>query len=128
MATTGSYENGWFKITLADTGAAAGDLAAVLNPEGVALVIDRAVLNITTGSTGASTIDIGVAANATTSNDTLLDGMSGATAGVYDNIENQGTNGDSAVIWAADGYVTASEASGDTTGLVGELWLKYSAR
>lgn len=127
MATTGSYENGWFKITLADTGAAAGDLCAVLNPEGVALVIDRAVLNITTGSTGASTIDIGVASTVA-SNDTIIDGISGATAGVYDNIENQGTNGDSAVVWAADGYVTASEASGDTTGLVGELWLKYSAR
>lgn len=126
MATTGAFENGWFKIDLSATAGAAG-CVAVLNPEGAALVIDRAVLNVTTASTGACTLDVGVAATAI-SNDTLLDGMSVATAGIFDNIENQGTNGDSAVIWAADGYVTATEASGAIAGLVGELWLKYSHR
>lgn len=128
MATTGSYDGGFFNVALADTGAAAGDLAAVLNPEGVDLIVTYAALNITTGSTGASTIDMGIAANATTSSDTLIDGRSGATAGVFDNIEHAGTNGGTGVVWGASQYLTASEASGDTTGLVGEVKLKFYPR
>lgn len=128
MATTGTYDGGYFRIELDDTGAAAGDLAAVLNPEGVELVIEYAALNITTASTGASTIDMGIAANATTSNDTLIDGRSGATAGWFDNIEHAGTNGGTGVRWGASQYLTASEASGDTTGLVGEIVLRFAAR
>jgi len=128
MATTGAFDKGWFKITLANTGAAAADMASVLNPEGVALVITRAVLNITTASTGASTIDAGVGSSASTLYDTLIDGRSGATAGVFDNVEDAGTNGEFTLLWPADQYVTVSEASGDVAGLAGELWLQYYPR
>ncbi len=128
MATSGNYEQGGFRIALADTGAAAGDLAAVLNPTGEAVIITRCIVNITTGSTGASTLDIGIAANGTTLNDTLVDGLSGATAGVYDNIEHGGSNGLAVKLWGATEYLTASEASGDTTGLEGELIVQWLTR
>lgn len=128
MATTGAFESGGLRVALAAAGVTAGDVASVLNPEGVALIITRAILDITTGSSGASTLDVGVAANATTSADNLIDGRSGATAGAYDNIEDGGTNGLACRVWGATEYVTVSEASGDVTGIAGELILQYIRR
>lgn len=64
------------------TGAAlhAANLTAWTAP--AAAVILRVLLDITTASTGASTIDIGyTAVGATTSSDTLLDGISGTPGG-----------------------------------------------
>jgi len=90
-------------------------------------LITRLVLDVTTKSTGAATLDIGVAANATTLNDTLIDGLSVATAGTYDNIENQGTNGVSSKKIAAGEYVTASMASGDPAGMVATVYVEYVA-
>ena len=66
------------------------------------------------------------AASATTSSDDAIDGLSGATAGTFDNIENQGTNGKSALKVAAGKWITASEASGDVTGLVGYAYIHYN--
>ncbi len=122
MATTGSYDSGFLRVALTDAGDAAGDVASIANPEGVSLIITRAVLNITTGSTGASTLDVGVAANATTSADNLIDGQSGATAGAFAEV---GTNGKRAMKWGATEYVTVSEASGNVDGIAGELLLQY---
>lgn len=117
------YQGHWVKLKVSGVGVAAGDCGSLLNPLGRRLLITRAILDITTQSTGASTVDIGVAADATTLNDTLIDGLSGATAGTFDNIENQGTNGDSCIPWGATSYITVSEASGDVTGLVGDLYV-----
>lgn len=128
MATTGSYDQGGFRIALANTGAAAADMCSVLNPEGVDLIVVRCIVNITTASTGASTIDAGIGASASTLYDTLIDGLSGATAGVYDAIENGGTNGDACQLWPAGQYLTCSEASGDVAGLVGELIVQWITR
>ena len=128
MATTGSYDAGALRVTLTAAGTTAGDVASIANPEGAAVIITRAILNITTASTGASTLDVGVAANATTSADNLIDGRSGATAGTFDNIEDGGTNGLATKVWGASEYVTVSEASGDVTGIAGELLIQYVTR
>lgn len=112
-------------VELADTGASAGDIAAVANPEGVPVHITRAILYLTTESTGASTLNVGVAANGTTGSDNLIDGVSGATAGAYDNLKDGGSNGKGGQLWGASEYVTASESTGDTTGLEGYLCLEY---
>jgi hypothetical protein len=90
-------------------------------------LITRLVLDVTTKSTGAATLDIGVAADATTLNDTLIDGLSVAATGTFDNIENQGTNGVSAKKIAAGSYVTASMASGDPAGMVATVYVEYVA-
>lgn len=119
------FQNGSARVALDDTGAAAGDIASVANPEGVTCIIERAYLLIETPSSGASTIDVGVGASATTSYDNLIDGVSGAAAGVFSNLKNAGSNGKADQLWTASQYITASEASGDTTGLAGWLIVDY---
>jgi hypothetical protein len=123
--TTGAFDQGAFRIQLGNAGAAGGDMASVLNPFGEAVIITERILNITTQSTGASTIDVGVGASATTAYDTLIDGQSGAAAGVF---AEYGTNGKRAVLWPTDQYLTVSEASGDVSGLAGELIIRTLPR
>lgn len=110
-------------LTAAGTNAVGGVLK-LANPEGVALIVTRLILDITTASTGAATVDAGIAADATTGSDTLIDGLSVATAGVYDNVENQGTNGKAAVKWPTTGYLQIT-ASADTAGMVGYAYIEY---
>lgn len=110
------------------TGVAAttgGAIAAVPNPEGVAIIVTRAVLERRVKSTGAATADIGVAANATTSADNLLDGVNvAATESVEDNVKNGGTNGLAAKKWGATEYITVT-GSATTVGLSGKLRIQY---
>lgn len=110
-----------FKLAVT-AGDGAGVIAEAANPFGYDVIITNAVLDITTQSTGASTLDIGVAAT-DTSNDSLLDGVSGAAAGRFNNVNNAGTNGKSGVLWTSSTYLTVAEASGDVTALVGTLYV-----
>lgn len=102
-----------------------GQVVAIANTEDTAVIVKRAVLHVKTASTGACTLDIGIAADATTSSDNLMDGLStaGVPVGIYDNIENQGSNGRSSVYWPSGSYLTASVASGDANGLVADLYV-----
>lgn len=113
------------KVALA-AGASAGGVVALANPLGVALIILRVLLRVTTIATVAATVDAGVAANATTLSDNLIDGLDvNAATGLFDNIEDKGTNGKARQVWGATQYVTVSKASGAVTGLVGELYIEY---
>lgn len=98
------------------------------NPEGAAIIVLRATLNITTQSSGASTMDVGVTAvSATTSSDTLLDGVSGAAAALCDSMDatlDSGANAKAQGL-ASGKWVTVAEASGDVTGLVATLLIEY---
>lgn len=100
-----------------------GAVASIANPFGFDVFIVRSVLDVTTVSTGAATLDIGVAANGTTSNDTLIDGKDvNAATGTFDNITDKGTNGKATKKWSTSQYVTAT-ASATVAGLVGTLTL-----
>ncbi len=111
------------KVALANVDTAGGVFA--FSP-GVACFVERVVVNRTTASSGACTIDIGIAANATTLNDTLMDGLNAnATAGISDNINDAGTNGKARQLMSATQYVTASVASGASAGLVGFAYIHY---
>lgn len=102
-----------------------GDALGLANPEGVALLITRFVLRITTEATGAANVDAGVAADGTTSADDLLDGQDvGSAAVVLDNIDDQGTNGQSVLEWGATEYVTVTP-SATLAGLVGTYYIEY---
>lgn len=93
-----------------------------------AAIILRVIFNITTASTGASTIDIGyTATTATTTSDTLLDGVSGATIAIFDSMNAALDSGANALaqLAASGKWITMDEASGDTTGLVGVLYIQY---
>jgi hypothetical protein len=120
-----SEQNGAYKVAIAGDGDTAGDVLSLANPEGADLIITRLVIQVTTASTGACTVDAGVAADGTTSADNLIDGLSMAATGVFDNIEDQGTNGKSAKLWGASQYLTISRASGASAGLVGDAYIQY---
>lgn len=120
-----SEQKGAYKAALtAVTGTAVGGALKLLNPEGADLFITRLILDITTGSTGAATVDAGVDDDGATNSDTLIDGKSVQTAGVFDNIEDQGTNGKSTVKWPA-GYYLVITASATLAGLVGNAYIEY---
>lgn len=120
-----SAQSGAYKVALtAVTGTAVGGALKLQNPEGADLIITRFILDIITASTGAATVDAGVDDGGDVNSDTLIDGQSVATAGVFDNIENQGTNGKSAVDWPAGQYLVVT-ASATLAGLVGNAYIEY---
>jgi hypothetical protein len=120
-----SAQTGSLKVALtAATGTTAGGVLKLENPEGVDLLITRFVLNVTTKSTGAATVDAGVNSDGSASNDTLIDGLSVATAGVYDNLGSGGSNGKAIVRWPAGHFVVVT-ASATTAGMVGDAHIQY---
>ncbi len=121
-----SEQKGAYKIALAalDTG---GGVLSLLNPEGEDLIITRLVLDVTTKTAAACTLDGGVGAAATTVYDNLIDGLDvNAATGVFGNIDDQGTNGQSVVRWESDEYLTISMKTGAAAGLVGNAYIEYT--
>lgn len=119
------------KVTLSDSGSSAGDIFSWQNPHGAAIFVDRVVLDVTTEADGAANIDVGTASDASSSSDNLLDGQDiGAAAATFDNIDDQGTNGQSVQRMDANGGTTdhvTGTASSDPSGLVGAVYIYYSA-
>lgn len=107
----------------------AGGIFTWANPTGAAIVVTRLVLNITTKTAGASTLDCGTTdTSATTLSDNLIDGLdANAAAGVFDNLVNHGTSGKAGQPLAAGKWVTGSLASGASAGLVGYAYIHYHA-
>lgn len=104
----------------------AGGVLSWANPEGSEIIINNIILDITTKSTGACTLDVGTtAASATTLSDNLINGVNVASNGVYDNITDKGDNGKSRQKLASGKWVTASKASGTAAGLVGFAYIHY---
>lgn len=121
-----SEQKGAYKVALTagvDTG---GGVLSLSNPEEADLIVTRIMLDLTTPASAACTVDAGISSGETTSADNLLDGLDvNAAAGVFDNIENQGTNGKAAVKWNSNQYLTISRASGASAGLVGNAYIEY---
>lgn len=103
----------------------AGGVFAVQAPDRNTYVVDLVILDVTTASTGACTIDVGVAANSTTLSDTLIDGVSVAATGQMNNYDDKGTNGRAVRKTASGNFITASVASGASAGLVGKYYIRY---
>lgn len=107
--------------SLADSGAV---VASIANPFGESVIIEQAILDITTVATGASTLDIGPAADEETASDTLFDGLNAnAATGSFSSHVSGGTNGLGSRKWTSSQYVTVKDASGSPVGLVGALYL-----
>lgn len=115
-------------LTGAAIHAGTGGVIAWTNPESTAILILRAILDITTVAGGASTLDVGVTeTSATTTSDTLLDGIDAAALGVSDSMNaalDAGANAKAQKLAAAK-WVTVDEKTGDVTGLVGKLYIQY---
>jgi hypothetical protein len=117
--------NGAFKRALtAVTTNAPGGALSLPNPEAADLIITRLVVDVVTPSGGAATIDAGVAANGSTSADNLIDGLSVAAAGTFDNIEDGGTNGKASRRWNAAQHLTVT-ASATLAALVANVYIEY---
>ena len=110
----------------ATTSTGGGKVANWTPPEGGPILITRATLYVTTVSTGAATVTVGVAANATTSNGNLITTMDvHSSTGAFDNYVNASTSGKASQLLATTSVVTAT-GSADTTGLVGFLIIEYT--
>ena len=121
-----SAQSGAYKVALtAVTTTAVGGVLKLLNPEGVDLLITRFMLDITTASAGAATVDAGVDDGGDVSSDNLIDGLNvNAAAGLFDNVDDQGSNGQSAVRWPAGQYIVVT-ASATVAGLVGNAYVQW---
>ena len=113
------------KVALAAVRTAGGVLSWT-NPEAGSIIITRILLDVTTASTGASTINAGTTATtSTTSSDNFIDGASAATIAVLGNLGNAGVNGKTVQKLATGKWITVSEDTGDVTGLAGFAYIHY---
>ena len=122
-ATDGKWVSG--SLTASDT---AGALFSWQNKEGVAVIVDSVLVDVTTAATsGTATVDIGyTATSAATSADNLIDGADVSTnAIVYNNIVHAGTHGSGAYHVAAGKWITASQKTGALAGIAGRYYLHY---
>lgn len=101
----------------AATTTAVGGVLKLQNTTGVDLMVTHMVVRITTGSTGAATLDIGVDDGGDVSNDALLDGMNAQTVKSHSSLVGGGTNGGVAV-WKKNEYIVAT-ASASVAGVEG---------
>lgn len=117
-----------FKITGVASAANAG-VGAIANPEGVSLIILRTTLFVTTQSTGAANLGIGVAADAVSKATDILNDMAvgGATGKMYNGHAPQTTAKTeitAPALWSSDKFVTLT-GSATTAGLDATLYIEY---
>ena len=108
-----------------DTG---GGIGSWKNPEPVAVVIERVVVDVTVVATAACNLDVGTTAtSATTSSDNLIDGLDVHTAvTTSDNVAGAGANGKGLQHLAAGKWVTFSTGdAGASAGLKGNAYIHY---
>jgi hypothetical protein len=122
-----TFASGCLEIPL--TGAvlfAGGEIGAMLNPEGVPLIITDVKIYIDTPSTGAANISVGIAADATTSDTAMINALAinGAVTGLAYHGMTALAAKDEAQIWDTDEYITAT-GSADSSDFVGRLFVQY---
>jgi hypothetical protein len=111
-------------LTDLDTG---GGVLSWQNPEGVDIAITGFVIDIETASDGAGTVDFGTTTvSSTTSSDNLVDGLSVAATGLFNNNDDKGANGKTRERLAAGKWVTGSKASGSAAGVEGYAYIHYN--
>jgi hypothetical protein len=129
-ASISSTGRGWMAIDI--TGVVAttdGAIGAVLNPEGVDVLVTRSILHVKTQSSGAANLSCGVAATATTSTTDIINALAvgGATGKYYNGQAVQvtaKTEVSAPAVWSAGKYINFT-GSASTAGLVGTLFVEY---
>jgi hypothetical protein len=106
-----------------------GAIGAVLNPEGVDVLITRCILYVSSNSTGAANLSCGVAATATTATSDIINALAmGAAAGKYYNGQalqvTAKTEVSAPAVWSAGKYINFT-GSASTVGLVATLYVEY---
>ncbi|NQW24111.1 MAG: hypothetical protein HQ475_11760 [SAR202 cluster bacterium] len=103
---------------------------AVQNPEGVDCVVTNVVVDITTaGGTASSVLDVDVAADPTSTGDSIIDGLDINQTGTFDRHKNAGTNGGTPLKWDKNGgtndYVTGKILVQNSANLAGTVIIEY---
>ena len=103
---------------------------AVQNPEGVDCVVTNVVVDLTTaGGTASSVLDVDVAADATSTGDSIIDGLDLNQTGAFDRHKNAGSSGGAPVKWDKNGgtndYVTGKILVQNAASLVGTVIIEY---
>jgi len=102
-------------------------MAAVANPEGAPLIIQDVKLFVDAPTVTADcTLDVGLAANATTSDSDMISALAidGAIAGkAYHGMTALAGEGE-AQVWGTTQYLTAT-GSDDSEGFAGRLFVQY---
>ena len=115
---------------LAGTSSTSGGAVATWTPsasENSAIVITRVLLYVKTVSTGAANLNVGVAADASTSSNNLITALDvHSNTGAFDNLGSPGASGKACQVLSGTQAITVT-GSADTTGLVGEMWVAYMA-
>jgi len=101
------------------------------NPEASKILVTRVLIYLTTaGGTGSSVLDVGPVANATSTADTLINGLDLNTTGIFDNITDKGTNGKSRQIVDENGgasdYITGKILTQNAAALAGKYYIFYT--
>ncbi len=103
---------------------------AVQNPEGVDCVVTNVIVDITTaGGTASSVLDVDVVADATSTGDSIIDGLDLNATGVADRHDDAGTNGGEPIKWDKNGgtndYVTGKLLAQTAASLAGKVIIEY---
>lgn len=115
------------KVAKVALGVATGNAGILnwVNPETGAIIVIGVSVDITTVASGTPTADFGVATSGTgISDDTIMDGVSLATAILVNSEKNAGTNGLGKVKVPASQYVTGTSST-DPLSLVGSVYIEY---
>jgi hypothetical protein len=129
-ASVATTQKGWMAIDITGVVAATdGAIGAVLNPEGVDLLVTRSILYVKTNSTGAANLSCGVAATATTATTDIINALAmGAAAGKYYNGQavqvTAKTEVTAPAVWSAGKYINFT-GSASTAGLEATLYVEY---
>ena len=107
------------KLPLAGGTDTAGGLLAWQNNLGYDIIVYGATLDVTTQSSGACTVSVGAAANGTTLNAGMISGQSVAATGQFAKATPVAQK------VPAGQFITASTASGASSGLVAKLYVEY---
>ncbi len=103
---------------------------AVQNPEGIDCVVTNVVVDLTTaGGTASSVLDVDVAPDATSTGDSIIDGLVLNQTGTFDRHKDGGTNGGAPLKWDKNGgtndYVTGKILVQNAASLVGTVIIEY---
>jgi hypothetical protein len=112
------------------TSTTGGAMCSIANPEGQTIYILRSYLVVTTASTGAANINVGVGATATTDASDMINALAinGAiTDKIYNGNTIQGTTKtevSAPAAWEASKYVNCT-GSASSAGFTGTLYVEY---
>ena len=119
---------GCFYTDLVPAAVGAAGMLAVANPENADLIITRVMIVTTEAGAGATTVDAGIAADAVTADDTLIDGQDVNAVGLVDGVVDRAGNAVVARLWGANEFLTVSKVAGGAlseVGIVAKIYVEY---